>query len=74
MSKNAVTTETRLMERCCEAMHEDGYCEAHNPLGGSFAAIRAALDANPPTYKPARKEHRWGRRQGSAGYGRQRRG
>jgi hypothetical protein len=55
-------------------MHEDGYCEAHNPLGGSYAAIRTELEANPPTYKPTRKEHRWGRRQGSAGYGRQRRG
>jgi hypothetical protein len=66
---------TATMDRCCDQMHEDGYCEAHNPLGGSFAAIRAELEASPPpTYKPTRKEVRWGRRQGSAGYGRQRRG
>jgi hypothetical protein len=46
---------TATMDRCCDQMHEDGYCEAHNPLGGSYAVIRAELEANPTTYRPSRQ-------------------
>lgn len=44
-----------MMNRCCEAMHDDGYCVEHNPLGGSYAAIRAELEATPPAYRPGQR-------------------
>lgn len=68
-----------MTERCCEAMREDGWCWEHNPLGGSYAAVKAEIAADEAAgrivHRPnTRKEVRWGRRQGSAGWGRQRRG
>jgi hypothetical protein len=61
MSKNAVTTETRLMVRCCEAMHEDGYCEAQPtcPDCGTALTFRPAGRYGPRRHGFAKKEALW---------------